>query len=332
MKHIFAILLCLGLLTGCAPEPSPSPAQGEETPPAIETMATDCQAYAPDLAQDEVPDWVSCRIVDGASEGELLLAELDYPLNERELYHHDGKSVYRLSLNGTRGKEEIQSDGTILSVDLANNGINVYLDGERADPSVLADGMAVEISFNGVVLETFPGQLEEVYELHAYSIGTPQCPGGSYFDLCGLYLQVLCDLWQKDPGLNSGIALAGLDLSQAPGELLESERAALAHRFGELHGVEVVEGTFEQLAEEGYFTQVSPDPERPLYQWEDGCLFTISQSHDHDGEVYFGLPVLFFDAQKWRSPLGGYYFSDCSVVWAEMGSWSGYQIGGEAIS
>ena len=307
MKRTFVILLCLGLLTGCAPTPTPSSSLAVETPPDV--------SEPPSLAQDETPDWVSCRIIDGAEEGELLLAELDYALNDRELNHYDGKSVYRLSLNGFRCEEEIQSDGTVLAVTAINNGVSVYLDGEPATPADLEDGMSVE-----------------VYELHAYSIGTRENPGGSYYDLCGLYLQVLDDLWQKDPGLNSGITVAGLDLSEAPGELLESEKAALAWRFGELHEVEVVTGSYEQLAEEGYFTQVSSDPERPLYQWEDGCLFTIAPNHDHVGEISFGLPALFFDAQKWRSPLGAYYFSDCSVVWPEQGTWNGYQIGSEAIS
>lgn len=337
MKRTCCILtLCLALLAGCAPaaETQPTPAPSG-TPSPLETVTSGCQAYAPNLDQDEVPDWVSCRIVDGAEEGELLLAELDHPLNDRELYHHDGKSVYRLSLNGTRGKEEVQPDGTILSVDLANNGVSVYLDGEPAQLTDLRDGMSVEISFNGLVAETFPAQLGEAYELHAYSIGTSQCPGGGYFDLCGLYLQVLDDLWQKDPGLNSGITVAGLDLSQAPGELLESEKSALAWRFGELHGVEVVEGTFDELVEQDYITIVPNDPECdciPGPYWEDGCLFTISPSHAHDDEVYSGLPVLFFDAQKWCSPLGAYYFQDCSAAWPESGTWSGYNIGAEAIS
>ncbi len=327
-RTIPIILLCLSLLSGCAPTPAETPTPAAETPGEVFTPI--CATDAPDLTQDEVPDWVACRIVDGAEEGELLLAELDHPLNDHELSRHDGKTVYRLSLNGFRGEETAQPDGTILAADLANNGVSIYLDGEPAQLSDLQDGMNVEISFNGLVAESFPAQLGNPYELHAYSIGAPQCPGGGYFDLCGLYLQVLDDLWQKDPGLNSDIALAGLDLSEAPGGLLDSEKAALAHRFGELHGVEVVQGTFEELVQEGYLTQVKDVPD--LYQWEDGCLFTLSLNHDHDDEIYFGLPVLFFDAQKWRSPLGGYYLSDCSVVWSEMGTWSGYKIGSEAIS
>lgn len=327
-KTVPVFILCLSLLVGCTPGPSPSPAA--ETPPE-DLIAAICATEEPSLAQDEVPAWVSCRIVDGAGEGELLLAELDYELSSHEDSRHDGTSVYRLSLGGIRCEETVQPDGTVLAAAIINNGINVYLDGEPAQSSDLKDGMNVEISFSGTVAETFPAQLGEAYELHAYSIGTPQCPGGGYFDLCGLYLQVLDDLWRKDPGLNSGITLAGLDLHEAPGGLLESEKAALAWRFGELHGVEVVRGSYEELAAEGYFVPVSDDPERPLYQWEDGCLFSITAAGGHEDEVY-SLPVLFFDVEKWRSPLGGYYFNDCSALWPEFGTWSRYTVGGEAIS
>ena len=149
-KKTWTILtLCLALLAGCVPaaETRPTP-----TPTAPGSMGeVSASSPPPGLSQDEVPDWVSCRIVDGAEEGELLLAELDYPLNDRELYHHDGKNVYRLSLNGTRGKEEVRPDGTIRFVDLANNGVSVYLDGEPAQPAYLRDGMSLEISFNGLL-------------------------------------------------------------------------------------------------------------------------------------------------------------------------------------
>lgn len=324
-KLLLTLSLCLGLLSGCVPvSPAPTPEESPSQPPAV-------TASPVTLGQDEEPDWVSCRIVDGAEEGDLLLAELDHELNPHGLSHSDGKSVYRLSLNGFRCEETVQPDGTVLAAAVAKGGISVYLDGEPAQPSDLKDGMNVEISFNGTVLESFPAQLGEAYELHAYSIGTPQCPGGGYFDLCGLYLQVLDDLWEKDPGLNSGIDLAGLDLSEAPGELLESEKAALCLRFGEIHGVEAIQGTYEELAREGYFTPVEADLKYPLYQWENGCLFSITAAGGHEEEFY-SLPVLFFDAEKWRSPLGAYYFQDCSAAWPEAGSWSGYQIGAEAIS
>ena len=306
-KRVFILTLCL-LLTACTPAAetpeSPARTEGGENP-------GEGGKPAPSLAEDEEPAVLLCRIVDGAEDGNLLLAELDEGL-------YGGTGVYRLNVKD----------------------VPVTLDGEAAEPSVLEDGMAVDVAFNGHVLESFPAQLGEVYSVSAWSRGRGRNGGGTMFDLCGLYLQVLDDLWQKDPGLNDGITLAGLDLSQAPGDLTESEKAALAWRFGELHGVEVVTGTFDELKEQGYFTASAistPAPEegedysRLWYQWEDGCLFSITPNEDHEGEVY-SLPTLFFNAEKWRSFLGAYIFYDCSAAWPESGTWTGYHVGGEMIS
>ncbi len=327
-KHVLALALCL-CLSACAP------AAGTEGPAQSDGAAqTGGSVQAPpSLAEDEEPAVFLCRIVDGAEDGDLLLAELEEGPG-------GGAGVYRLNLwNGGPRADILYGDGPAGKSQPLT--VPVYLDGELADPSVLEDGMPVEVAFNGFAAESFPARLGEVYSVSAWSRGQVKNPGGSCYDLCGLYLQVLGDLWQKDPGLNGNIALAGLDLSQAPGELAESEKAALAWRFGEMHGVEVVTGTFEELEEQGYFTASpisTPAPDssvnysRTWYQWDDGCLFSITSNDGmHEGEVY-SLPVLFFNAEKWRSPLGAYFFHDCSAVWPAFGTWSGYQIGGEMIS
>lgn len=310
MKKRFCLLflaLCLCLLPACGAARS----GGTDSPPEAGGAAP-----VASQAEDETPAYLTCRIVDGAEEGVLLLAALDAPLHGGHEGLNDGQSVYRLPLQ---------------------EGVAVYLDGEAASAGDLRDGMPLEVSFNGNILETFPAQLGEAYEVRGFSAGTRQCPGGSLYDLCGLYLQALDDLWHKDSALNDGITLAGLDLSQAPGGLLESEKAALAWRFGELHGVEVVTGTFEELAEGGYFTDAGAGtsaPEqfgRPQYQWPDGCLFSITPNEEHAGEIH-SLPVLYFNVEKWKAPLAAYCFYDCSAVWPEAGSWSGYQVGGEMIS
>ena len=345
-KYFLPFILCLTLLTACgapAGEDPALPRSGNSTTPPAGQPPESGGSPGPvsSLAEDEAPAYLTCRIVDGAEDGILLLAELDRPLGEHEDHRHDGKSVYRLSLNGTRGKEEIQSDGTTLSVDLANNGISVYLDGQPASAADLRDGMPLEVAFNGLVLETFPAQLGEVYSVSGYSIGTPQCPGGSYYDLCGLYLQALDDLWKKDPALNENISKISLDLTQAPGGLLESEQSALRWRFGELHGVEVLDLTFEELRDQGYLTTSplsTPAPKEEgadlsnlRYSWEDGCLFSIRANGSHGAECY-ALPTLFFDVEKWRTPLAAYCLYDCSALWPETGTWDGYNIGSEMIS
>lgn len=302
-KLALALTLCLSL-AACGNAPAE---KTTEVPVQAETPVTTVDS-APSLAVDEEAVVTLFRVVDGAGEGDLLLAKLCRCI---------GADVYRLPVGN----------------------IPVTLDGEAAEPSALEDGMVVEVSHDGTTLETYPAQFGQVYQIAGHSIGSEKNPAGTCYDLCGLYLQVLDDLWKKDPGLNDGIAMAGLDLSQAPGGLAESEKAALAWRFGEMHGVEVVQGTFDELKEQGYFTASSistPAPEdgedSPLwYQWEDGCLFSIKPNENHTEEMY-ALPTLFFNAEKWRSPLGAYCFYDCSAVWPEVGSWTEYSVDSEMIS
>ena len=314
MKKCFplpALCLCLALLTACG---APAPAEAPAPPDAVPDTTP---PSAPSLAEDETPAWLTCRVVDGAEEGVLLLAELDAPLSGGRGEHHDGKGVYRLSVSAD---------------------IPVYLDGQPASAADLRDGMPLEVAFNGLVLESFPAQLGEVYSVSGYSTGSAQCPGGSYYDLCGLYLQVLEDLWKRDPALNETISTVSLDLTQAPGGLLESEQSALRWRFGELHGVEVLDLTFEELQDQGYLTATAistpkPEEDSPLwYQWENGCLFSIVSNEENHREEVYSLPILFFNAEKWRTPLAAYCIYDCSALWPEMGTWSGYKIGSEMIS
>ena len=301
-KRVFILALCL-LLTGCAPA-----AETPESPARTEGPAApaDPAGVPPSLAEDEEPTVLTCRVVDGAEDGNLLLAELDEGL-------YGGTGVYRLNVKD----------------------VPVTLDGEAAEPSVLEDGMAVDVAFNGHVLESFPAQLGEVYSVSAWSRGRGRNGGGTMFDLCGLYLQVLDDLWQKDPALNGDVSQIALDLSRAPGELTEGEKTALVHRFGELHGVEAFAATFEELKEQGYLTSEPLGDGAPegaaFVRWEDGCLFSITPSEDHEGEDY-SLPTLFFNAEKWRSSLGAYGFYDCSAGWGQVSTWNGYQIGSEMIS
>lgn len=301
-KRVFILALCL-LLTGCAPA-----AETPESPARTEGPAApaDPAGVPPSLAEDEEPTVLTCRVVDGAEDGNLLLAELDEGL-------YGGTGVYRLNVKD----------------------VPVTLDGEAAEPSVLEDGMAVDVAFNGTVLESFPAQLGEVYSVSAWSRGRGRNGGGTMFDLCGLYLQVLDDLWKKDPALNGDVSQIALDLSQAPGELTEGEKLALVHRFGELHGVVAFAATFEELKEQGYLTSEPLGDGAPegaaFLHWEDGCLFSITPSEDHEGESY-SLPTLFFNAEKWRSSLGAYTFYGCSATWPESGPWTGYHIGSEMIS
>ena len=249
----------------------------------------------------------SLRIVDGAETGQLVLA------GER------ASDVYTLDMQD----------------------IKVVLDGKKSDASALEDGMMAEIVHSGWIQTTYPGTFSDVYEVRVYSLGSEKNPGGSYYDLCGLYLRVLEDLWNADAGLNNEIQYLSVDLTDAPGNLTEGEKAAIAWIFGGRHGVEALTLTSEELKEQGYYTEIvytgtglpmSVDDNRPkAYMWDDGVLFTIIDNMGQDAATY-SLPVIKFNAWKWRTPLGAYFFSDCSAVWPQMGVWSSYNIEHEMIS
>ena len=249
----------------------------------------------------------SLRIVDGAETGQLVLAG------------------------------ETASD--IYTLDVQD--IKVFLDGKKANATALEDGMMAEVVYNGIVGESWPMVFGKVYEVRVYSLGSEKNPGGSYYDLCGLYLQVLEDLWNADAGLNNEIQYISVDLTGAPGNLTDGEKAAIAWVFGGKHGVQALTLSSQELQEQGYFTEINPtgkglsmstDDNRPkAYLWEDGVLFTIIDNMGQDAATY-SLPVIKFNAWKWRTPLGAYWFSNCSAVWSEFGTWSSYNVEYELIS
>ncbi len=186
---------------------------------------------------------LTLRIVDGAESGNLVLAG-------------DGAGeVYTLSVGDT----------------------DVFIDGTLSNASVLEDGMLAEIRYTGGIMEIWPMQIGNVESVSVYSKGTQQNPLGQYYDLCGLYLQVLDDLWDVDSGLNGGAAYASVDLSEAPGDLTEGEKEAIAWIFAGAHGVDPLTLTYQELEEQGYLSEYGDfsDDEHKIYEWPDGVLFSI---------------------------------------------------------
>ena len=287
-KIVSSLMLFILLLTGC----------GKDLPDEeIAELPKETPSDAPVdvVIEDSAPWFATFRIVDGAEDGNLLLAKNGDSAGE----------VYRLSVN------------------------NMELD------FTPQDGQLINVYFESV-MESFPAQFGGVSAVELTKEATD--------DRCGLYLQVLEDLWGKDEGLNDGLEVLGLDLSGLT-HLCDAEKSAVAHRFGELHGLEVVTGTLEQLVEQGYITATPlmmdgagvQEPKGYFYEWKNGILFSIDTNED----AVWHLPMLTedeqppvltaFSAQKWRSSLGAYGFSNCSAQRSEDGSWR-YTIGAEFIS
>ena len=66
--------------------------------------------------------------------------------------------------------------------------------------------------------------------------------------------------------------------------------------------------------------------------WEDGCLFTITEQETGDNELNGARNTVTFDAHKWRSALGAYFFCDCTASQDIDGRWGDYTVGSQAIS
>ena len=274
-----------------------NPPQAEEEP--VENPVEISAPETPETPEiEEVPPEPavtwSLRLVDGAGTDTLILTDENF--------------VYDLRTSDI---------GTVL------------LDGEVASVGALQDGMDVEIGFDGTAQETFPAHLSPVSVLRASSEH-----GGGYFDLCGFYLQVLDDLCLRDEGLNGGAEFVSVDLSQAPGNLTEGERKAIAWLFARAHsdGETVLTPltlSYEELRQQGYLEEIPMEGGRePLCQWKNGVLFRIAA--DADAEA--APSVLAFNADKWRSPLGAYMLSHCKAVWSQEGTWSTYTVESEAIA
>lgn len=293
MKRILTLLLSCILILGLT-------ACKEKTPTEPVTPPPPGGDGPSQPVEEEEAGNLTLRLVDGAETGTLLLAG------------EGAGEVYTLTVGD----------------------IPVLMDGGSADASVLEDGMELEITYNGTVLETFPGRLGGVTAISAPA----QRPGGTYYDLCGLYLQVLNDLWDKDPGLNEGAEYVSVDLSRAPGDLTEGEKAAIVWTFAADHNVEGLQLTAEELQKEGWLKEKEfciesepPTEMKTISSWENGILFTI-MAHETGEKEASSLPILRFDAMKWRDSLASYFFEDCRCVWPEFGTWEAYQIGNEAIS
>ncbi|MDY5612064.1 hypothetical protein [Dysosmobacter sp.] len=204
----------------------------------------------------------------------------------------------------------VSNDGSLLLAG-ADGDPNIYILNPK-DATNLAAGTLVGVTYDGTIMETWPSQFSEVTEVHTVE--------GGFDDRCALYLQVLEDLWAGDEGLNGNLTYIGVDLSQT--NLSDSEQAAVAWVFAGRHGGELVTGTWEELAEQGYI-------DRENLYWEDGVLFSITEK---ETEGVYSLTPVTFDAEKWRSGLGAYFFCDCTSVQSADGHWNGYSIGSEAIS
>lgn len=294
MKRLFAAMLCLCLLAGCGRTGSTGNTCRTAEAPG-ESMVSDTMGGSGEKA---VSAGETFRIIQEQPEN-LLLAKTD----------GNSADVYTLSLRDV----ELTLDG---------NAFDRNEPGAHQDlPGKTLTGALVEVAYD-LVLETYPGQLAEVTVVNIRSDG--------FDDRCALYLRVLNDLWAVDEGLNSDITMLSVDLSQTG--LSDSEQAAVVWVFGGMHDIsETMTMSYEELAAEGYLSDTDPEVDG-IPHWRDGCLFTIIEQETGDNELNGARNTVTFDAQKWRSALGAYFFTDCTASRDAQGHWGDYTVGAAAIS
>lgn len=215
-----------------------------------------------------------------------------------------------IDINGTSilvaNMAEDAGAADIYWLDAATTAV-ISSDGDTINADALQTGMLVEIAYNGTILESFPMQFGSVSAIYIREQGD---------DIAGLYRQVINDLYVVDPGLNSDIEIMAFDFS-AVSNITESEKTALIYSLGNAYSLETIQGTFDELAEQGYI-----DKENVYFPT--GILFSIEVT-SRDGDNSFT-----FNAKKWRSGLGAYFFNDCTANKTNTG-WI-YSVGSQAIS
>ena len=108
------------------------------------------------------------------------------------------------------------------------------------------------------------------------------------------------------------------------------EKETVMSEFASKHDLPYIAGTWEELCEQGYI-------DKENLCWEDGLFLSIKTNEDAEWNlpaIKEGDPVpelTAFDAQKWRSGLGAYFFGQCTAQKNVDGKWS-YTVGQEAIA
>lgn len=165
----------------------------------------------------------------------------------------------------------------------------------------LLPGMVVEISFDGNVMETWPAQIQ----VETVTLKERQT------DYFSLYKKVLDELYEEDSGLNNGAEYFGFDLAEVSA-LSTGEKALLAFDFSTEHNATPLEGTLQELMEQGYVN------EEELY-WENGVHFTINEEKIEGDTVSCSV-------RKWKGGLGAVGYP-VRATWEEQEGWSFEEMG-----
>ncbi len=160
----------------------------------------------------------------------------------------------------------------------------------------LIAGDILVITYNGLIAESYPAQIT--------ATKVEKVDHNKLFDG---YLALIDDIFQEDKGLNYDIKMIALDTSEWI-KLSSIEKEMIFAKVKATYGLEVIEGTYEELAEQGLINQES-------LSFTDGVLIKISKiTYDERKER------LTCATSKWRGGDGAIGADDVTAV-LRNGTW-----------
>lgn len=169
-------------------------------------------------------------------------------------------------------------------------------DGKEITKEELLVGDLIRVTYNGVILESYPAQISAsavvVLETNRLLSG---------------YLALIDNIYQQDSALNYDITMIAFDTTEWK-DISEEEKAYLFQKVKKRYQVDVVEGTFKELGEQGLIDTDN------LY-FEKGILIKISKlSYSKDNKR------IRCSIEKWRSGKGAIGSDDVTATY-EKGPW-----------
>ena len=184
------------------------------------------------------------------------------------------------------------------------------------DDDTIKAGDIVEVTFNGMIMESYPPQLGDP-SLKLKEQGTSVLP---------MLEEIFYELWERDEGLNDNINLIAVDFDKI-NVLSDIEKEAfikiLDNYICTNHDISVIASNFEKLKAENMLAPYGD--KKDAYHFENGLIFSFDTQED----TLIPITSLSMTVSKWRSPLGAYGFVINSKL--ENNEWT-YEIENEFIS
>ena len=170
------------------------------------------------------------------------------------------------------------------------------LDGEDITLQDLKPGDILEITYNGMIAESYPAQIQ-----------SSDIKVVGHNNLIDGYLAIIDDIWNEDSGLNSDIDMITVDTTGWT-SLTDIEKEIILANMKDTYGFDITVGTFDELADQGII-------DKDKLYFENGVHIVISDmTYDEKAEK------ITYSISKWRSGLGA-VGSDGSKAENKDGNW-----------